>query len=462
MGNKETTKATTGLQYLVTDKPGLLTSILLGFQNILTAFSGIIAVPLIIAGIAGCNVMDTAYMVSAALLASGIASIIQSAGFGPKKFRIGVGLPTVMGTDFGFVPPANTIINTMGGGLPGYFGASILGAVFEFILSFFVKPLMKIFTPVVTGTVIALMGMSMIPVAFDWVGGGVGNENYGDPKFVAVALIVFVVILLLNRYAKGMLNTAAVMIGIIVGYIICIPMGLVDFSQVTSASWIQFPEIARFGIDFNPKFVVPFIAGYLVTVIETVGVMETLGEVTDTKLKDDDIVAGVRADAVSSFIGPFVGSGPAQTFSQNVGLIPLTKCASKHVAVVTGGLLIIMSLLPKFSTIVSIMPSAVLGGAGILMFGMVAVSGIKTLAHVELTNRNLLIIASSLAIGLGVTFRSDIVAQLPGVLSSLFGSGISAGTIVALVLSLILKDDSVKPEIHNNNTTPDEDRKIAN
>ena len=139
MGKNQSTEAknTSGLVYQVSDKPKILTAILLGFQNILTAFSGIVAVPLIIAGIAGLDVIDTAYLVSAALLASGIASIIQSRGFGPKKFRIGVGLPTVMGTDFGFVPPANTIINTMGGGMPGYFGAAILGAVFEFILSFF-------------------------------------------------------------------------------------------------------------------------------------------------------------------------------------------------------------------------------------------------------------------------------------------------------------------------------------
>ncbi len=434
------------LRYQVGDKPGVLTAILLGFQNILTAFSGIIAVPLIIAGISGASIIDTAYMVSAALLASGIASIIQSQGFGPKKFRIGVGLPTVMGTDFGFVPPANAIINSMGGGLAGYYGASILGAIFEFILSFFVKPLMKIFTPVVTGTVISLIGMSMIPVAFDWVGGGVGNENYGNPMFVGIAAIVFIVILLLNRYTKGMVNTASVMIGIVVGYIISIPLGLVDFSQVSSANWIQLPQIARFGLDFNIKFVIPFLAGYIVTVIETVGVMETLGEVTGSELTEDDIVAGVRADAVSSFIGPFLGSGPAQTFSQNVGLIPLTKCASKYVAVITGVLLIVMSLFPKLSTIVSIMPQPVLGGAGVLMFGTVAVSGVNTLKSVPMTNRNLLVIASSLGIGLGVTFRPDIVAQLPGILGSLFGSGISAGTIVALILSFLLKDDSNEAE----------------
>lgn len=158
MENKVVDKSQLGLLYDVHDKPGFFTSIILGFQNILTSFGGIVAVPLIIAGIAGCNVVETAFLISAGLLASGITSIIQSAGIGPKKFRIGVGLPTVMGTDFGFVPPANIVINTMGGGLPAYFGATVLGAIFEFILSFFVKPLMKIFTPTVTGTVISLMG----------------------------------------------------------------------------------------------------------------------------------------------------------------------------------------------------------------------------------------------------------------------------------------------------------------
>ncbi|NLX62084.1 MAG: purine permease [Tissierellia bacterium] len=431
-----------GLQYDVYDKPGTITSIILGFQNILTSFGGIVAVPLVIAGIAGLNVVETAFLISAGLLASGITTMIQSAGIGPKKFRVGVGLPTVMGTDFGFVPPANIVINTMGGGMPAYFGATVLGAIFEFILSFFVKPLMKVFTPVVTGTVIALMGMSMMPVAFDWVAGGVGNPNYGDIKYLAVAIFVFVLVLLLNLYGKGMLSTAAVLIGIVVGYIVCIPMGLVDFSQVAEADWIQIPKLLPFGIDFDIKYVFPFLAGYLVTIIETVGVMETLGQVTGTDMTDDDYVAGVRADAVGSMLSPFIGSGPVQSFSQNVGLIPLTKCASKHVGIVTGLLLVLMSLCPKFATIISIMPSSVLGGASILMFGTITVSGIKTLLQVELNNRNVLIISSALGIGLGVTFKPELAEQLPGILSSLFGSGISAGTIVALVLNIVLKEGS--------------------
>ena len=219
-----------------------------------------------------------------------------------------------------------------------------------------------------------------------------------------------------------------------------VPLGLVDFSQVAEADWIQIPKLLPFGIDFDIKYVFPFLAGYLVTVIETVGVMETLGQVTGTEMTDEDYVAGVRADAVGSMLSPFIGSGPVQSFSQNVGLIPLTRCASKHVGIVTGALLVLMSLCPKFSTIISIMPSSVLGGAS--MFGTITVSGIKTLLQVELTNRNVLIISSALGIGLGVTFKPELAEQLPGILSSLFSSGISAGTIVALVLNIVLKEGS--------------------
>lgn len=447
MNKTENTARNNGLKYQLEDKPPISVLLLLGFQNIVTSFGGIVAVPLILAGMAGFDISNTAYLVSAALLASGINSIIQSRGIGKKPFRVGSGLPTIMGTDFGFVGPANTVINTMGGGMAGYYGASMLGAILEIILSYFVKPLMKFFPPVVTGTVITLIGATLVPVAADWVGGGqVGDPGYGSALNIGIAITVFLIILVINRYGKGVISNAAVLIGIVIGYLICIPFGMVDFSQVAEASWIELPHIFRYGVDFNPKYVVPFIAGYLVTVIETVGVVQVIGEVTHTKLTDEDIANGVRADGFGSFISPIVGSGPVATFSQNAGLIPLTKCASRVVAVVAGVLLILISLFPKLSTLVSIMPAPVLGGAGILMFGTVASSGIQSLSKVKFNNRNMLIVASSMAVGLGVTMRPELVANLPGILGALFSSGISAGTIVAIVLNIILKEEKEDTE----------------
>ncbi|MER2131927.1 MAG: nucleobase:cation symporter-2 family protein [Carnobacterium inhibens] len=440
---KVTPKPESTLIYQVDDKPGFVLMTLLGFQNILTAFGGIVAVPLVISGMAGFGVADTSYMISAALLGSGVVSIIQSKGIGPKWFRVGAGLPTIMGTDFGFVGPANAVINTMGGGIAGYFGGTMMGAVLEIILSYFIKPLMKFFPPVVTGTVISLMGLTLMPVAFDWVAGGVGAANYGSPLNLTIATIVFLLIVLLNHYGSVKIGPAAVLIGIVAGYVMCIPLGMVDFNQVAQANWFAMPQLFKYGVNFDLKFAIPFISGYLVTVIETVGVMQTIGAVTETELTDEDIANGVRADGVGSFIGPAMGSGPVATFSQNAGLIPLTRNASRSVAITAGVLLMAMSFLPKFATLVSIMPMAVLGGAGVLMFGNVAASGVKSLSRVNFDNRNLVIVAAGLGVGLGVAFRPEVVAGLPGILGGLFSSGISAGTIVTLVLNIILKETPV-------------------
>lgn len=429
------------LNYGIEDTPDFVTTVVLGFQNVLTAFGGLVAVPLVIAGIAGFGITDTAYMISAALLVSGIVSIIQSKGFGPKKFRVGAGIPTIMGTDFGFVGPANAVINTMGGGIAGYLGGTMMGALIEIGLSFFVKPLMKFFPPVVTGSVIALMGMTLMPVAFEWVGGGVGAANFGDPFNLIIASFVFLIVLGINHYGSKRIAPAAVLLGIVIGYLVCIPLGMVDFSQVAQAQWFAFPQLFKFGINFDLKFAIPFVAGYLVTIIETVGVMQTIGEVTQTKLSDEDIANGVRADGVGSFIGPALGSGPVATFSQNAGLIPLTRNASRSVAIAAGVILMLMSFFPKFATLVSIMPMPVLGGAGILMFGTVAGAGIKSLSRVKMNNRNLLIVSSAIGVGLGVAFRPEVVAGLPGILGGLFSSGISAGTIVALALNILLKEE---------------------
>ncbi|MGP6147125.1 uracil-xanthine permease family protein [Jeotgalibaca sp. A122] len=432
----------TDLIYGVDDTPDFLTTTVLGFQNVITSFGGLVAVPLIIAGMAGFGITDTAYLVSAALLVSGIVSIIQSKGFGPKAFRVGAGLPTIMGTDFAFVGPAASVIAT--GGIAAYFGGTMLASLLELGMSYFIKPLMKFFPPVVTGSVITLMGMTLMSVAMEWAAGGVGSATYGAPMNLAITAIVFLIIVLINHYAGKKFAPLAVLLGAAIGYIICIPLGMVDFQQVSDASWFALPQIFKYGISFKLEYALPFLTGYLVTIIETVGVMQTLGQVTKTELKDEDIAAGVRADAVGSWIGPVFGSGPTATFSQNAGLIPMTKNASRKVAIAAGFIMILMSLFPKFATLVSIMPMPVLGGAGLLMFGNVAAAGIQSLSRVKFDNRNMLICAGAIAVGLGVSFRPEVTAGLPGFLSGLFSSGISAGTIVALLLNIILKEKEVE------------------
>ena len=251
-----------------------------------------------------------------------------------------------------------------------------------------------------------------------------------------------------GKYGKGILSSASILIGMVVGYLICIPLGLVDFSAVKDASFVSIPKIFEYGVTFDLKALIAFLPAYFVTTIETVGCLKAIGEVSNVDMNDKRVGSGVLADGVGSIFGGVVGAFPNTSFSQNVGLIPLTKVASKHVAVMAGILLVVLGLFPKFAALINGIPQPVLGGVGIVMFGTVAAAGIKTLSKVEINDRNLLIIATSIGLGLGVTFRPDFISNLPEGLQMVFSSGISTGTIVALVLNIVLKDDK-NNEIEN-------------
>ncbi|NME82588.1 purine permease [Clostridium sp. SM-530-WT-3G] len=422
------------LMYGIDEKPSLYMQILLGFQHIFAAFGGIIVVPLVVSSALGFDIATSTALMSATILAAGVATFIQSKGIGHAGSRVAC----IMGTDFTFATPAIAVGSVAG--LPGIIGATILGSLVEIILSFFIKPLMKLFPPLVTGTVICLIGLTLIPVSVDWAAGGSGSSEYGSILNVSIAVFVMILTIVLNHYGKGMVSTASILIGMIVGYILCIPLGMVDFTAVEEASWISMPKIFSTGVDFNLKYVIPFIPAYLVTTIETVGCLKAICQVSEIDGDSKRIGSGVLADGVGSTIAGCFGALPNTSFSQNVGLIPLTKVASRYIAMMAGILLIILGLLPKFAAIINTMPQPVLGGVGIVMFGTVAASGIQTLSDVKLTNKNLLVIATSIGLGLGVTFRPEILSGLPEGVKMIFSSGISTGTITALVLNLILKD----------------------
>ncbi|ACA53691.1 purine permease [Clostridium botulinum] len=422
------------LMYGVNDKPKILMQILLGLQHIFAAFGGIIVVPIVISAALGFDAKTSTALISSAILAAGVATFIQSRGIGP----IGARVACIMGTDFTFVAPAIAVGGKFG--LSGIFGATILGAGIVIILSFFVKPLMKLFPPIVTGTVVSLIGLTLLPVSIDWAAGGVGSANYGSLKNISIALFIMIVTLLLNHYGKGLVSSASILIGMVVGYIICIPLGMVDFSSVSQASWVSLPKIFGYGITFNLQVLLPFIPAYFVTIIGTVGCLKAITEVSGIKADEKPITAGVLSDGVGSMLAGVFGALPNTSFSQNIGLIPLTKVASRYVTMMAGILLVILGLFPKFAALINIMPQPVLGGVGIVMFGTVAAAGIQTLSSVKLNNRNMLIIATSIGLGLGVTFRPEFIAQLPESLKMIFSSGISTGTIVALLLNVILKE----------------------
>lgn len=426
-----------GLLYRIEDRPNLQLSILLGFQHIVAAFGGIVAVPLVIGPAIGVDVRTTAMLVSATIFVAGLATIIQARGI----YKIGAKLPCIMGTSFTFVGPAITVGTSMG--LAGIFGATILGSFIEMILSRFIKPLMKFFPPVVTGTVVTLIGLTLVPVSMDWCAGGIGSPTYGSITNICIALMVMVIVVGFNIYGKGVLSSSSILIGMFVGYLACIPIGLVDFTPIKEASWIGLPGIPvilEHGIKFSLAGVAPFIIAYLVTTIETVGCLIAIGEASDIKTSSEQLSKGVLADGLGSFLAGFFGVCPNTTFSQNIGLIPITKVSSRHVVIISGVIMMLLGIFPKLGALVASIPSPVLGGAGIVMFGVVAASGIKTLSKVNINNRNLIIISVSIALGLGITTRPELLTVLPESLKLLFGSGISTGTIFAVMLNILLKD----------------------
>lgn len=432
---KESTISAEKLVYELDDVPPMGHSIIIALQHIFAAFGGIVVVPMLVAEAAGVDVSGMAYLISAALFASGLATFIQVKGIGSCGSRF----PVMMGNDTTFISPGITVAQTLG--LPAYFGATILGSFIEIILSKCIRPIMKYFPKVVTGTVMVLMGTTLIPVAIDWAAGGAGAPDYGSLQNVCIAGIVLVIALFLNNYGKGIFSIASPLIAIFCGYVICGFLGMLNFTPVANAKWVELPQIFKFGVDFNLMGLLPFIPAYLVTTIETMGHIVAIGETSGRPANSKRISGGLFADGVGSLLAGFLGSGPNTSFAQNAGLIPLTRVASTYVMIVAGIILMLLGVFPKFGALVAIMPQPVLGGVGLMMFGMVASTGIKSLAEADLSRRNLLILAVALGLGVGVTVRPDIISELPFALKMLFGSGISTGTIAAVVLNILLKED---------------------
>ncbi len=426
------------LRYRIDDKPPIGIAIPLAIQNIMAAFSGIIAVPLVVGQAIGLSVDAMGLMVSATLFISGLATFIQSRGIGP----VGSKLPCIMGTDFTFVGPGIAVASAFG--LPGYFAATTLGAIFEIILSRFIKPLRKYFPPVVTGVVVALIGLTMIPVAVDWSAGGVGNPEYGSLKFILLAFAVMAIIILLNQKGKGFISSGSILIGIICGYIISIPMGLLDITPVKDAAWISLPRPFRYGMEIHLSAILAFLPAYLVTAVETMGDLISVANASEHEITGEELSRGILSDGVGSFIAGIFGAGPHTSFSQNVGIIPITGVASRYVTIISGIILMLAGIFPKIGALVSIMPDPVLGGAGIMMFGMISVGGFKLLQEVDLNRRNSLLVAVSMGLGLAVVYRPGILDNFHPTVQTIFQSGMTTGTLTAIILNLVLPGREVQ------------------
>ncbi len=405
----------------------------LGIQHVLAMYAGAVIVPLIIGKALHFNNEQLAYLVSLDILTSGIATLLQ---VWQNRF-FGIGLPIVLGCTFTAVGP----IISIGGqyGLSSIYGSILVSGLIVVLIAKYFGKLIRFFPPVVTGSVVTIIGTTLIPVAMNNVAGGQGSPDFGSISNIALAFGTLLFIIVLYRFSTGFIRAISILLGLIAGTIAAAFMGKVDFSSVNEASWFHMVTPLHFAapsFDLAPIITMTLVA--IVSLVESSGVYFALAEITGRKLTEEDLVKGYRAEGIASIIGAFFNSFPYTTYSQNVGLVQFSGVKDKSVIYLMGGMLVFLGFLPKIGALTTVIPTAVLGGAMVAMFGMVIASGIKMLSKVDFSSQeNLLIIACSVGVGLGVTTVPNLFDALPESVKILTNSGIVAGSLTAIFLNII-------------------------
>lgn len=440
------------LIYGLEDKPPVGEAIFVAFQHVLAAFVGIITPPLIICSSLGLDATNTSYIISMSLFASGLCSFIQCKRIGP----VGSGLLSLQGTSFAFLGPILGVgtFALQGGRSPEQalaliFGVCFFGSAIEIILSRFLHLMSRIITPVVSGSVVMIIGLGLIKTGIISMAGGAAALARADGSFGSVqnlalggAVLLLVVVLTISR--NRFLRMGAIAIALAIGYVISAAMGLVDFSSLRQLPLVQVPVPFRYGMSFDFGAFLPFILLYVLTAIETVGDLTATSAVSGEPVSGSVYVrrikGGVLGDGVNSAIAAVLNTFPNTTFSQNNGVIQMTGVGSRYVGFFVAGIFALLGLLPIVGGVFQALPQPVLGGATTVMFGSIAVAGLKIVASADLDRRATIIVAVSLAMGLGVLYAPEIFADKPAIIKNLFGSSISTGGLTAILLSWLLPD----------------------
>ena len=438
------------LIYGLNDKPPIIEAIFVAFQHVLAAFVGIITPPIIICTSLGLDAANTSYLISMSLFASGICTYIQCKKIGP----VGSGLLSLQGTSFAFLGPilgVGTVAIQKGSSpeeaLALIFGVCLFGSFVEIILSQFLHLLDKIITPVVSGTVVMIIGLGLIKTGMISLAGGAAalaqkDGSFGSFQNLALGGTVLVIVLTLTLSRNRFLRMGSIAIGLAVGFIISLFLGIVDFSSLNQLPFFRIPVPLRYGISFDFAAFLPFILLYVLTAIETVGDLTATSAVSGEPVKGGVYVrrikGGVLGDGINSLIAAVLNTFPNTTFSQNNGVIQMTGVGSRYVGFFVAGIFAILGLLPVIGGVFQALPQPVLGGATLVLFGSIAVAGLNIVVSAGLDRRSIIIVAVSLGLGLGVVFVPEVFADKPAIFNNLFGSAISTGGLTAILLSWLL------------------------
>ena len=428
------------LVYRLNDRPPLKESIFAALQHLLAVFVAIVTPPLIIAGALKLDTDTTGFLVSMSLFASGLSTFIQCRKFGP----VGCGLLCIQGTSYSFIGPI--ISAGLTGGLASVFGATIAASTVEMFVSAVIKRARKIITPLVSGIVVTLIGLSLIKVGITACGGGaVAQENgtFGSVQNLGLATLVLVLIIFFNRSSNKYLRMSSIVIGLVVGYILSWFMGLIDFASIHSYGGFNIPVPFRYGVSFNISSIISLGLVFLITSIEAYGDITanslTSGEPVEGEKFIKRASGGILADGFNSMLAGIFNSFPNSIFAQNNGMIQLTGVASRYVGYFIAAFLILLGLFPAVGLIFSLMPEPVLGGATLLMFGTVASSGIRIIASQKIDRKATLVMAISFSLGLSVELVPEVLCNMPETIRNIFSSGITTGGLTAILANIFIR-----------------------
>ena len=451
----------------VDEIPPLRRLLPLGVQHVLAMYAGAVAVPLIVGGaMVGAGQLeqsDIVHLIMADLFVAGIATIIQAVGF----WRFGVRLPLMQGVTFAAVGPMITI--GLNHGVTAIYGSVIACGLFMMLMAPVFGKLIRFFPPLVTGTIILIIGVSLMRVAAGWFGGGTGNgADFGSPAAIGMGFFTLVMIIAIERFAPESVRRVSILLGLLIGTVVAVPFGMTDWSHMGDYGWVGIVTPFQFGLPtFEISSVIALLIVAIVIMTETTGDIVAVGEIVEEKITPRRLADGLRADGLGTVIGGVFNTFPYTAFAQNVGLVAITGVKTRHVATVAGIILVLLGLLPKMAAVVEGIPLPVLGGAGVALFGMVAASGVRTLTKVAFNNTNILVVAISVGVAMlteaklyytdralsdaPVNVALDLYHQFPDWFQTIFHSGISAGAITAILLNLLL----------NTRRTEDDDGDLA-
>ena len=427
--------------------PRLFEALPLALQHVVAMIVGCVTPAIIISGAVpgGLANNDRVILIQASLFVAAFSTLLQLFPVGNKtKIAIGSGLPIIMGVSFAYVPSMQAIAESYG--IAAILGAQIVGSIVALIMGFLIKKIRIFFPPLITGTVVFTIGLSLYPVAINYMAGGVGSPTYGHWQNWLVAFFTLAVVTFLNHFSKGILKLASILIGIVAGYIFAIPFGMINLSGISSASAFQIPSPLHFGIVFEPSSCVAIAILFAINSIQAIGDYSatTMGAM-NRQPEDRELQNGIVGYGFSNILGAIFGGLPTATFSQNVGIVTTTKVINRYVLGLAAIILGVAGILPKFSALLTTIPQCVLGGATISVFASITMTGIKLISTSEMNYRNVSIVGLAVALGMGVSQAQAALASFPPFVTTIFGkSPVVLATIVAVFLNIILPKEKEK------------------